>query len=482
MVQSNKIRPIFHLSAPTKQATSVNDSLDPLLKTVTYITFLQIVQFIHNLGKNSLIWVADMKDAYMHVPVHPSDWRYLGLTWYQKTYFLTCLPFGLSSSCRIYENCGDILIWALSLLAPTLFSKHTHHYLDDFFGGHTNPTTAHSQYQAFLHLCQKLGFTVKTKKCHKPSTTQQILGWIYNTKTLKVYAPLTKILQYLGEVDKALNSNAPLPRDFWESLLGKLRWLCTVYTICRVWVINLHYMVHNPSWKYKHTQKPPPHLISDLLIWRQLLSTMKIWGQSFTLLLGMPTKITTVHTDASTSWGLGAWFKNSYTAFALPKSILKSITKNNSPDIQYLECLGVLMALDTYKDQLRNTTAFIWCDNIPVVYNTNKMLIKQHRIDLLFLLQKISYLLITHNITIKLYYIPSDENTIADLVSRGHIQQAITHHYNNTQKPLTKTPPNTQLLTTCLNNYTNPNTIKHNQKLIHHAKQFHNTSFFSFLT
>ncbi len=96
--QTNKIRPIFHLSAPKRSKTSVNDSIHPSLRTVSYIKFIQIVRFANQLGTQGYLWVADMQDAYMHVMVHPHDWAYLGFQWCSLYFFLTCLPFGLSSS------------------------------------------------------------------------------------------------------------------------------------------------------------------------------------------------------------------------------------------------------------------------------------------------------------------------------------------------------------------------------------------------
>lgn len=481
VVQKNKIRPIFHLSAPTKQKTSVNDSLDPLIKTVTYITFINIVKFINNLGKGSLIWVADMQDAYMHVPVHKSDWKYLGFRWLNVVFYLTCLPFGLSSSCRIYENCGDMLIWALALIVPVLFFRQIHHYLDDFFGGHSDSKYAKLQFKLFIQISTALGFTLKTKKCHPPNTRQQILGWIYDTITMAVYAPITKIQEYSEHILTILNTTTPLTKATYESLLGKLRWLCIVFPVCRIFLINLHFMVHSKSWAYTHAQYPSAFVKEDLKIFYHLLSTMKRWGQPFQRLLGINPTIHRIQCDASTTWGLGGWYKNSYTAFKYNKKLASLIAKQNTPDIQYLELLACYMCIFTWKEQLTNGTVLLWSDNLPIVCVTNRMIIQEHRMDLLYLLQKLSFILIKYNIQLQLNHVAGKRNHIADLLSRGDIQDAQTYYFNKYQQPLRHSTTPTQEIKECLNNYIDPATIKRSSLLNHHIKQFHDSSFFSFI-
>ena len=40
----------------------------------------------------------DLKDAYLHVPVHPQSRRLLGFKYLDKTYVYKVLPFGLKDS------------------------------------------------------------------------------------------------------------------------------------------------------------------------------------------------------------------------------------------------------------------------------------------------------------------------------------------------------------------------------------------------
>ena len=95
----------------------------------------------------------DLKDAYFHIGIHPADRRYLRFCHNGTSWQFTVLPFGLSTSPRVFTK----------ILKPVLAYAHLHRvklhmYLDDWL---LNPGThqeALEQTSWLKSLCQKLGF------------------------------------------------------------------------------------------------------------------------------------------------------------------------------------------------------------------------------------------------------------------------------------------------------------------------------------
>ena len=52
------------------------------------------------------MWAAslDLKDAYLHIPIHPGFQRFLAFSYQGRTYKFTSLPFGLSTSPRVFTR------------------------------------------------------------------------------------------------------------------------------------------------------------------------------------------------------------------------------------------------------------------------------------------------------------------------------------------------------------------------------------------
>ena len=69
----------------------------------------------------------DLKDAYLHVPVHPQSRRLLGFKYQDKTYVYKVLPFGLKDSPWVFSRIVATVIAHLRLQGIRIF-----YYLDDW--------------------------------------------------------------------------------------------------------------------------------------------------------------------------------------------------------------------------------------------------------------------------------------------------------------------------------------------------------------
>ncbi len=76
---SGKWRLIVDMSAP--EGASVNDGIEKVLGTLTYVRVDAAAKGICTFGRGSLLAKVDVKSAYQNVPVHPDNWWLMGMLW-----------------------------------------------------------------------------------------------------------------------------------------------------------------------------------------------------------------------------------------------------------------------------------------------------------------------------------------------------------------------------------------------------------------
>ena len=108
---------------------SINDCIDPDNFSLSYCTIDDVYDFINQMGSGTLFSKIDLKDAFRLIPVHPSQWNLLGISWKTRFYVDTCLPFGLRSAPYLFNHLSEAIHW---ILVNKYGVRHLLHYLDDF--------------------------------------------------------------------------------------------------------------------------------------------------------------------------------------------------------------------------------------------------------------------------------------------------------------------------------------------------------------
>ena len=74
-------------------------------------------------------WAAsvDLKDAYLHIPIHPTHYRFLAFEYLGVDYHFTSLPFGLSTLPRVFTRVAGAVVAYLRTKGVSVFA-----YLDDW--------------------------------------------------------------------------------------------------------------------------------------------------------------------------------------------------------------------------------------------------------------------------------------------------------------------------------------------------------------
>ena len=129
---------------------SVNDSIDASLCSLQYMTVEAVANRALRLGKGALLAKLDIKSVYRFVPVHPSDWKLLGIRWRGALYVDCMLLFSLRSAPKIFTAVADALEWIILQRGITAVD----HYLDDFVTmGPPNSTVGRQNLELILAVC-----------------------------------------------------------------------------------------------------------------------------------------------------------------------------------------------------------------------------------------------------------------------------------------------------------------------------------------
>jgi hypothetical protein len=137
----------------------------------------------------------DLSKAYLHVPIHPDDQKYLMFAFDNQAYQFTALPFGMATAPRVFTM----------VLRPIIeyFKKKGFRiviYLDDILILNQSAASARSQALELIHQLQLCGFTINFKKSIlQPNQLFKYLGIIWSTDPMKVTLPsksFEKLIEY----------------------------------------------------------------------------------------------------------------------------------------------------------------------------------------------------------------------------------------------------------------------------------------------
>ena len=428
-------------SAP--KGDSINSAIDPDDKCVTYTDFKQLCALLKRIGKNGWIWVIDAVDAYYRIPIHKRFHHLFGIVWLNKLLIYKCLSFGLSTAPSIYNRFADLIQWACTYWKQNIFVNqdmlYMLHYLDDFFGGHSNRKIASKQMQFVTWLFEYLNIPTNPSKVVGPTQQADILGWCCRTNP-KVQIGLSnrkrkKYLAFILHLLKIKNVNFIQ----FEKSVGYVRHTCKIYLEGINFVRGLEKQkfalkkqIEDSNTKTTKFTKIPlsPESIFDLEIWAQLYQSKHFQFLDIDFVL-KPESLPTINiwTDASTSFGAGG-LTSTHDLYHLPWSSLNIRSRTFSDrqkyeikdHIIYLELFAMVLMAKQYAHKWTGKFIQFWCDNTTAVKAVKKGSIK-FTADLYYPKANLVKLLAQLALKYKFHYdcnhIKGKKNVYADALSRN---------------------------------------------------------------
>ena len=348
----------------------------------------------------------DIESAYRLLPVHPQDRVLQAMKWGGQVYIDPMLPFGLRSAPKIFNAVADALCWHLQQSGI----HHLLHYLDDYIMV-APPDSPVCQYwlDILLRECSRLKVPIAAHKTDGPTTSITFLGIVIDTVQGELRLPAEK-LQRLLELIRVWGERKACTRKELESLIGLLNHACKVVRSGRSFLrrmIDLLHAVHHPP-----NSRVPIRLNmgfrADLAWWREFLVSWN--GVSF---LSPPSQLPSIEltTDASGSWGCGAWhgrnwFQVEWDQQSQPLSIAEK------------ELVPIILACEVWGHTWQGQRVLCHCDNEAVVAGLRSRS-SRHK-GIMHLLRCLVFLEARYQCFMFPTYINTRANHLADDLSRNN--------------------------------------------------------------
>lgn len=274
---SGKNRAIVHLSAP-RSGASVNSELAEKWCTVSYVLFVAICRLFNTLGQGAYIWVVDVESAYLQLQTAKKCWRFLGVKFLGAIFVFVVLMLGLASAPAIYTLFADVVLFTLVGLNPKDFYldglRLVEHYLDDFFGGHSNYSVACKQFIHFIKLLRKLNIPYGDHKAKWPATRQRILGFIHDTVFMGFFLPEDKKEKYLRQL-RGIKKKRSATKQQIQQMVGRLRHTANAVFGGQAFVARLEDAAYTKHMKGANSRTGISlEIVEDLEMWEHILEKL----------------------------------------------------------------------------------------------------------------------------------------------------------------------------------------------------------------
>ena len=410
------VRMIHDLSSGDEE--SVNGGI--LHEDMSLSSFGHAVRAVVKLGKGCFLVKLDVEAAYKQVPVRPEDWHLLGFQWQGKWYYERVLPFGLRSSCRLWELFATALHHILERLPNLKFVKIVIHYVDDFLF----VVKLEEDARAFLHgaerVCKLLGIPMAADKREGPSTCLTFLGIELDTIDMEARLPIPKLREIHELCERWVKEERATVREL-QALHGKLRFACQVVRPGRFYLRRLidHTTALTFQHPTKHLQKVargvlPQGVREDIQWWVDFLPTWN--GKSILYALEwVKAELIDLTTDACQT-GFGGMYRSEWIAGRWSPSELQCAFIVEQLSMPFLEMRSLLKAAAAWGSQWAGKKITFRCDCMPVVHAITSG--SSPAPALMHQLRELCALAIRYSFDFRSEHIPGVENTAADILSR----------------------------------------------------------------
>ena len=409
----SKIRVIHNLSYPFR-GDSVNAGIDDGSLRLSHVG--HAARAIRLLGVGCFLIKLDVKAAYKIIPVRREDWCLLGFKWEGKWYYERVLPFGLRSSCRLWELYAAALRHFLARSLDLPIERIVVHYVDDFLFVVKLEAEAQLFMDRALGLCEELGIPIASDKTEGPTTCLTFLGIELDTVEMQARLPPPKLLE-LQQLCTIWERKKTASVKELQSITGSLQFACSVVRPGRFYLRRLQsHTARIGKWaKSPRAQFALPQAcLADIEWWLQFIQTWngvsllyeRDWIEADKLEL---------FTDACNT-GYGAYHDGEWFAGRWTDEQLAAAHRKKRISMPFLEMHALVYAAATFGPHWMGKKVIFRCDCKPVVDAINRC--SSRRPEIMHLLRRLSTAAVVCGFDFKCVHVPGVDNKIADVLSR----------------------------------------------------------------
>lgn len=393
-----------------KNRPSVNGGINFPPGTLNYATLDRLLANIafHDSSADFVVWKLDLKDAYRHIPVGRKDARLLGFSLDKSTFVDCVLNFGGRSSPFIFNYFAEALHWILASfgLEDDVIHAVIDHYLDDFFG--LVPRDKGVPILNFVaHVCTFLGLAPARQKSVVADCVE-VLGVVIDPVSRSAWVPESKLQRARFSINDVLDNGKVSPTDAM-SLAGRLHDISRVCRVGRAFTRAIHDWLSANQGPRRGPLPISRALDADLRWWRHMIRS----GVG-ALLLHKPLAAIDIWTDAATSGQLGGHLGPRESPLATFSSPIPQGFKG--ADILTLETMALHCAFARWAGDVSDHIVSCHVDNVSLAWGLVKGSTRSRSAQAW--LRRIFSIVHHYRISLLVTWVPSDENVLADALSR----------------------------------------------------------------
>ena len=393
-----KFRPILNLKKFNKSVKKYKFRMEGIRQVREWIQ------------KDAFFCGMDLKDAFLHIPIHKSFKKFLRFQWLESLFEWQVLPFGLRCSPRVLTKVLRPVIAFIRDTWGILISI----YMDDILIQGSSSSQALLSAQITALLLMVLGWSLNWKKSDFiPKQEVTHLGFIWNSVHMTISCPPDKVAKLQAQCRNLVREKVV---TVWnaEKIMGTMESVRPVTPLCA-----MHYRsLQKQLLKAKAYRRRPNQLI---VLSSKTINSLSWWispagfAAHATAPIREPEPSLEIWTDASLIQGGGHSSRGDYVQRAWSSEDLET-----NPSINLLETRAAreaVLALAEPDDSVRlyidnrTAAAYIRCQG-----GTRNNALSQEA--LLLWEQAVS-----NDITLLTpYWIPTEENTEADFLSRYDVR------------------------------------------------------------
>lgn len=363
----------------------------------------KFIELLWKYGQGCHMFKIDLSKAFRQFAIDPRDYFLQCFEWKKQMYVDKRLIFGMRSSPQACQRSTNLVNFILSKQNIS-----TINYIDDF-GGVADPSLAHSCFEKTLEILNELGLKVSKSKCAPPSQEMVFLGKEYNTKLMTVKIPSQKLLEII-EIVKSFENRKKCTKRQLQQLVGKLAFAAECVRGGRLFISRMLDTMR--KYKFNHYRiYLDSEFHSDIKWWISFFETFNGISYIPDIIWSKPDTI--ISTDACLT-GLGGI--NSVTHEYFHCEIPTMFSLNH---IGVYEILAIYIALRLWSKHTTNKRIQLYCDNQSVISILNSGKGKDK--FMLHYARQICMLCANNNSEIRLVYVASSENRLADCLSRWYL-------------------------------------------------------------
>ena len=354
------------------------------------------------------VWLAsiDLKDAYLHVAMAESAWKFLRFLIGDQHLQFTVTPFGLSPAPLLFTRVVRVLICWLRMRGVHLYA-----YLDDILIVGSSPEAVLHSLRLTVQVFVKAGFVINiTKSDLEPSQDLVYIGGRFRTNLGRVFLPEDRREALIRAVSAFARVGVYHPVRRWMQILGLMAATIQTVEFARLSMRSVQWHLKD-SWKSRN-------LLDMVMVTRHVFEALQWWTVRQNLSLGrpfQPPKATlTVTTDASKlGWG-GHSSLNGQT-FLFSGLWTPEETRLH---INVLELRAIRLTVQKLQLHIRDQVVKVECDNTTAIAYLNK----QGGTRSYILCQEALRLhewMCQFNVTLQAIHRPGVNNELADYLSRN---------------------------------------------------------------